>query len=84
MHTAKVKKVGGSQMIAVPPALLQTMGIQVGAEVEMTIDGGRLIIELPRKRVRLEDLLAQCYPDLPISEEDAAWAAEGPVGGEMI
>ncbi len=71
-------------MIAVPPALLQTMGIQVGAEVEMSIDGGRLIIELPRQRLRLEDLLAQCNPDAPISEEDAAWAREGSAGGELV
>jgi antitoxin ChpS len=48
MFTTRLKKVGGSVMLAVPPAVLKTLGLSTNSEVGMTIDNGCLIIE-PQK-----------------------------------
>ena len=41
MYTTRLKKVGGSIMLAVPPAVLKTLGLSTDSEVGMTIDNGR-------------------------------------------
>ena len=49
MYTTRLKKVGGSIMLAVPPAVLKTLELSMDSEVGMTINNGCLIIE-PQKR----------------------------------
>ena len=44
MHTTNLRKVGGSVMLAVPPALLEQLHLQPGATVGLVIDHGRLVI----------------------------------------
>ncbi|MGS9174433.1 AbrB/MazE/SpoVT family DNA-binding domain-containing protein, partial [Salmonella enterica subsp. enterica serovar Infantis] len=68
MYTTRLKKVGGSVMLAVPPAVLNTLALSTDSEVGMTIDNGCLMIE-PQKRPRysLEELLAQCDPHAEMS-----------------
>ncbi|WP_325100923.1 AbrB/MazE/SpoVT family DNA-binding domain-containing protein [Citrobacter cronae] len=60
MYTTRLKKVGGSIMLAVPPAVLKTLGLSTDSEVGMTIDDGCLIIE-PQKRPRYSLRPAQNY-----------------------
>ena len=60
MYTTRLKKVGGSIMLAVSPAVLKTLGLSTDSEVGMTIDDGCLIIE-PQKRPRYSLRLAQNY-----------------------
>ena len=85
MHITRLKKVGGSVMLAVPPALLKTLSLSPGCEVGVTIDNGRLIIE-PRKRPHytLAELLAQCDPHADLSEEDSEWVNSPPMGKELL
>ena len=40
MHTASLRKVGGSVMLAVPPALLDILRLQPGAKVGITVRKG--------------------------------------------
>lgn len=60
MYTTCLKKVGGSIMLAVPPAVLKTLGLSTDSEVGMTIDDGCLIIE-PQKQPRYSLRPAQNY-----------------------
>jgi antitoxin ChpS len=85
MYIARLKKVGGSVMLAVPPAVLKTLGLSTDSEVGMTIENGCLIIE-PQKRPRysLDELLAQCDPHAEISEEDREWIDAPAVGKEFL
>ena len=85
MQTAKLRKVGGSIMLAVPPTLLDLLNIGVGASVGIAVDGGRLIIE-PRTRPRysLKELLAQCDETAITPAEDRAWIDAKPVGKELL
>ena len=85
MHTTSLRKVGGSVMLAVPPAILDLLNLQAGATVGLAVDNGRLVVEpSPRPRYTLEELLAQCDPDAEISPEDQAWLDDKPVGNELL
>jgi antitoxin ChpS len=85
MHTTNLRKVGGAVMLAVPPALLDVLGLQPGAKVGIAIESGRLVVE-PRqqRRYTLDELLAQCNPKARRSKEEQEWLDGRPVGGELI
>ena len=85
MHTTNLRKVGGSVMLAVPPALLDILRLRPGAKVGLAVQGGRLVVEpQPRRRYTLEELLAQCNPKAPRSKEEREWLDSKPVGWELI
>lgn len=85
MYTTNLRKVGGSVMLAVPPAILELLHLSAGATVGVAIDGSRLIIEAsPRPRYALEELLAQCDASTEVSAEDREWLDAKPVGGELL
>jgi antitoxin ChpS len=85
MQSASLRKVGGSVMLAVPPAILDTLGLKVGQTVGLAIENGRLIVEPTRRPLyRLDELLAQCDTSAELSAEDRDWLDAKPVGGELI
>ena len=85
MHTTNLRRVGGSVMLAVPPALLDLLRLGAGAKVDIAVDNGRLIVE-PRKRptYSLDELLAQCEETVTPSTEERAWLDAKPVGNELL
>lgn len=85
MHTTSLRKVGGSVMLAVPPALLDLLHLQAGATVGLAVDNGRLVVEpQARPHYRLKELLAQCDGSAEIAEEDRAWLDDRPAGSELL
>jgi antitoxin ChpS len=85
MHRTNLRKVGGSVMLAVPPALLDLLDLAPGTEVGIGVDGGRLIVE-PRQRPHytLAELLAQCDSSRKRSRREHKWLRDKPVGRELI
>ena len=85
MHITKLRKVGGSVMLAVPPALLDILHLQPGAKVGIAVESGRLVVE-PQKRRRytLDELITQCNPKARRTKEEREWLDSKPVGGELI
>ena len=85
MHTTSLRKVGGSIVLAVPPALLDLLNFRVGTKVEVTVENGRLVIEPKvRPRYSLDALLAQCDENDTPSFKDRAWIDAKPVGKELL
>jgi antitoxin ChpS len=85
MHTTNLRKVGGSVMLAVPPALLDILHLTVGSTVGLAVDHGCLVVNPnPRPRYTLEELLVQCDFSAEISAEDREWLDGGPVGSELL
>ena len=85
MHTTNLRKVGGSVMLAVPPALLDILHLQPGAKVGIAVESGRLVVEpQQRRRYTLNELLAQCNPKARRTKEDQEWLDSKPAGGELI
>ena len=85
MHTTNLRKVGGSVMFAVPPAILDLLHLSAGATVGLAVDHGRLVVEpTPRPHYTLDELLAQCDASADISTEDRAWLDDKSSGSELL
>ncbi|HEX5230245.1 MAG TPA: antitoxin [Bryobacteraceae bacterium] len=85
MHITNLRKVGGSIMLAVPPALLDVLNIRAGTKVGVAVRNGALVVE-PRRRPRytLQELLAQCNSKARRSREDREWLSNKAAGRELI
>lgn len=85
MHITNLRKVGGSVMLAVPPAILDLLQLQAGATVGMAVDDGRLVVEPnPRPRYTLAELLAASDYSQPQPLEEREWIDAPAVGDELI
>ena len=84
MYVVNLRKVGGSVMLALPPAILDLLRLQAGASVGVTVDNDRLVIDPhPRPRYRLEELLAASDYDTPRTQEEQDWIDLPAVGREI-
>lgn len=84
MHTTSLRKVGGSVMLAVPPALLDLLRVGPGAKVGLAVDNGRLVVEpRPRPRYTLDQLLAEAG-GAASRARDKEWIEAPAVGGELL
>jgi len=84
MHTTNLRKVGGSVMLAVPPAILDMLHLEVGNTVGLAVEGDRLVVQAkPKPKYTLEELLARCDPNAEMTEEDRIWINLAPVGREL-
>ena len=85
MHTTNLRKVGGSIMLAVPPALLDVLGLNLGAKVDIAVENGRLVVEAQRRpRYSLHELLAQCNPKAARTKGDREWISGKRSGKELL
>jgi antitoxin ChpS len=74
VHITNLRKVGGSVMLAVPPAILDLLHLEVGAVVGLAVDGGRLIVDPKVKpRYTLAELLEASDYSQPQPAEEREW-----------
>jgi antitoxin ChpS len=85
MHRTNLRKVGGSVMLAVPPALLEVLELEAGTEVGIGVEGGRLVVE-PRRRqsYTLAELLSESGPKRRGSTRQREWVRGKRMGRELI
>ena len=83
---SKIRKQGGAAVLTIPPALLKLMELDVGAQVTLSVERGKLVAEpamSKRKRYSLSELLKGSAGMKKLTAE-AAWAQDGePVGREI-
>ena len=85
MHTTNLRKVGGSVMLAVPPAFLDQLHLQAGATVGLAVDHGCLVVNpQPRPRYKLAELLAEAADAYPLPAQEREWIDAPAVGQELI
>jgi antitoxin ChpS len=85
VFTTKLRKVGGSVMLAIPPAVLDMLQLQPGESVGLSVDAGHLVVDPQvRPHYTLSELLAQCDASADITAEDQVWLDGKPVGGELL
>jgi antitoxin ChpS len=89
MHTTSLRKIGGSVMLAVPPALLDVLRLQPGAKVGIAVERGRLVVQpRHRRKYTLDELLAHCDRKARLSKrgskQERDWLDSKPIGGELI
>ena len=85
MHTTNLRKVGGSVMLAVPPAFLDQLHLQAGGTVGLAVDHGCLVVDpRPRPRYTLAELLADSDYSQPQLAAEREWVDAPAVGGELL
>jgi antitoxin ChpS len=84
MLTATLRTVGGSIMLAVPPAIAASLGLSSGRTVTIEINGREMVIKPARPRFSEKDLLAKCDPTIPFTAEDREWIDAPAVGLEIM
>ncbi len=84
-YQARLRKVGGSLMLAIPKPMIEALDLAPDGAVGLSIKAGKLVVD-PNKRRRytLDQLLAQCKPSARRSRADRAWTAGKPIGRELI
>ena len=80
---ATLRKVGGSTMIALPPSVLDALGLKTGETIDIVAEEDRVVLRPVARRPTLADLLRQCDPALPIDESDT-WTRDAARGDEVI
>ena len=85
MYTTNLREMEDAVMLAIPPVILDAVGLSAGMKVNILIDGGRLVVEQrSRPTYTLEELLTQCDPRLDFSPEEQNWLGSAAVGEELL
>lgn len=86
MARARLRAVGGSVMLAVPRALLDQIRADIGTELDIGVDEGRLVIAPIREKpaYSLDTLLAKCRFDEPLGADEIEWLTNHPAGDEIL
>jgi len=87
MHTTTFRKVGGSVVMAVPPAILEILGIKAGDSGIVDIKDGQLVAKAVVQRKRrskynLSELLDNT--DFTMTAEEREWLDSPAVGNEIL
>lgn len=75
-----LQKWGHSVGVRLPKPMLEQLGLAAGAPVDVLVEGDHLVIRPARRRLTLDELLAQCKPENRPDPIDFG----PPVGTEMI
>ncbi len=90
MHTATLRQVGGSVMLAIPPAFLDQLRLSARASVGITVVDGRIVVDPAgaRPRYTFAELAAQCDPEAVMPHQavtvDAEWTNGVAAGEELV
>ncbi|MBP2548130.1 antitoxin ChpS [Neorhizobium galegae] len=85
MATSTLRNVGGSVMMTIPKSVLEELGLSANNKLEVSAEGGRLVaVAQTRPKYTLEELVAQCDPDAPQTQEDSEWMNDPPAGREIL
>lgn len=88
MHTATLRKIGGSLGLSLPAPLVKSLSFKAGEKVEVLERDGEIVVKacLPpnRKRYTLAELLAQCDFSPGPGKEEREWLDAPRVGREEI
>ena len=84
-HAARLRKVGGSIMLAIPKSVLDALALGPDAAVALTVKAGRLVVDPKgRRRYTLDELISQSRRSGRRLRSDRSWVAGKPIGRELI
>ena len=77
-----LRRAGGSLVMTVPKAFIEQNQLLEGSQVALLLEGARMTVSAPpKRRYKLEDLLAEMPGKLPRVE---GWDTMRPVGKEAL
>jgi AbrB family looped-hinge helix DNA binding protein len=84
MTAVAVRQSGGANIVSIPKAIVNTLGLHVGSKLDLSIVDNRIILTPIEEELTLEALLAaspkECFS---ITDEDNQWLNTQPVGKEV-
>ncbi len=80
MATVKLRKVGGSTMLTIPPSILEALPFGPDANLSLSVSKGKLTVAEAKPHYRLHDLLAEHEAS---HDADHDWLNMPSVGGEI-
>lgn len=80
--TARLRQSGGSVILSIPKAIAQSMAVEPGSVVELTVQGHTLTV-VPARR-SLADRLAASPRSPAAWARDSEWLDDAPVGRELL
>jgi antitoxin ChpS len=84
-YAARLRKVGGSVMLAIPKPMLDELALGPDAAVGLSVKAGRLVIDPKRRRrYTLDELISQSKRSGKRLRSDPSWVAGKPAGRELI
>jgi len=79
-----VRQSGGANIVSIPKAIVQTLGLSVGSKLDLTIQDNSIVLTPVEDVFSLEVLLAgspkKCFA---VTDEDRAWIDAAPTGKEV-
>ena len=90
MHTATLRQVGGSVMLAIPPAFLDQLRLAARASVGLVLENGRMVVApaVSRPSYTFAELASQCDLEAAMPDHaailDAEWTGGVAVGEELV
>lgn len=92
-NVTTLKPAGGSLIMTVPANIRKALSLVAGTQLSVSVEGTKMVVEalapgedaprLRRPKYTLDELVAQCDFDAPMSEEERAWHDAQPVGREI-
>jgi antitoxin ChpS len=83
MTTIVIRQSGGAAIVSLPKAVLKTMGLNVGSNLDLSIGKEGILLKPIKDELTLESLLEGSPKEkLILSEEDKAWLNDSAVGKE--
>jgi antitoxin ChpS len=83
MTAISVRQSGGANIVSIPKAIVQTLGLRVGSKLDLSIKDNSIVLTPIEDETSLEELLVgspkECFA---ITDEDREWIDAAPVGAE--
>lgn len=84
MTAIAVRQSGGANIISIPKAILKSLGLAVGSQLNLTLENNKIVLTPMETEADLEWLLAgTSLEDFRLTEEDKEWLHLAPVGREV-
>ena len=80
--TATLRQSGGSIILSIPKAIAQTLAVEAGSLVELSVEG-RVLSVAPAKR-SLTDRLAASPKSPATWQREESWLTDEPTGRELL
>ena len=89
MLSMQLRKQGGAAIVTIPPSVLKSLDLKIGAELQMDVRDGALVMvpaaPSKRKRYTLAQLLEGATPKVVKAlNDDTAWSREGDAVGREL
>lgn len=87
MEFVTLRRAGGSLVLTIPKPFARALKLGEGDRIGVSVAKGKLVADpaaADPPRYSLEDLLARCDADAPLTAEDHAWLEAPPAGDERL